>query len=215
MRIAVLGTGSVGQALATRLVELGHEVAMGARRDDNETGRAWVAKHAAGARSGSFRSATEGAELVFLCTLGSAALEVLEAAGRDQLAGKVLVDVTNPLDFAHGMPPSLFTGPRESLGERIQRAFPETRVVKSLHTVNAAVMVDPARIPGEHVVFVAGEDPDAKERVTELLRSFGWKSVLDLGGIDAARATEAYLLLWVRLWGTQKTVDFNIQIARR
>src|SRR5262249_19563895 len=123
-------------------------------------------------------------------------------------------DVANPLDFSHGMPPRLFTGSGDSLGEQIQREFTEARVVKTLNTVNADVMVNPGRVPGEHDVFVGGNDPQAKASVTELLRSFGWKRVIDLGDITSARGTEAFLLLWLRIWGALRTTDWNIHVVR-
>ena len=146
---------------------------------------------------------------------GGVSIGVLEAAGKDNLRGKVLVDVANPLDFSKGAPPSLFIANTDSLGERIQREFPDVRVVKSLNTVSAPIMVDPGRLKGEHVVFVSGNDPGAKQQVADLLmKDFGWKRVVDLGDITSARGTEAYLLLWLRAWGALKTTDFNIAIAQ-
>jgi predicted dinucleotide-binding enzyme len=128
----------------------------------------------------------------------------------------VLIDVANPLDFSRGMPPSLLVSNTDSLAEQIQRGFPEARVVKTLNTMNCEVMVDPARLPGEHDVFVAGDDDAAKEKVRELLASFGWPSdrIVDLGDITAARATEMYLPLWLRLFGALQTGDFNIKVVR-
>jgi predicted dinucleotide-binding enzyme len=214
MRIAVLGTGSVGRRIAGKLVELGHEVTMGSRSADNEALREWVEAAGEGAAGGTFAEAAAAAELVFNCTSGQASLDALGAAGAETLAGKVLVDVSNPLDFSRGMPPTLSICNDDSLGERIQAAFPEARVVKSLNTVNHQVMTEPGRLPDAHNVFVCGEDGEAKETVTELLVEFGWprESVVDLGGIEAARGTEMYLPLWLRLMGALGTADFNIQI---
>jgi predicted dinucleotide-binding enzyme len=125
------------------------------------------------------------------------------------------VDVANPLDFSRGMPPTLFTAAAgDSLGERIQNELPQTRVVKALNTVNASVMTDPSRVRGQSDLFLCGNDADAKGRVTALLREFGWQSVIDLGDITGARGTEAYLLLWLRLWGALGTVDFNVRVVR-
>ena len=214
MKVGVLGTGSVGRRIATKLVELGHEVTMGSRSADSEALREWVEEAGPRAAGGTFADAAAAGELLFNCTAGETSLEALAAAGADNLAGKVLVDVSNPLDFSGGMPPTLTVCNDDSLGERIQASFPDTRVVKSLNTVNNQVMTDPGRLPGTHNVFVCGEDAGAKDAVTELLVEFGWprESVVDLGGIEAARGTEMYLPLWLRLMGALGTADFNIQV---
>jgi predicted dinucleotide-binding enzyme len=215
MKIAVLGTGMVGKAIATKLVALGHEVTMGSRTSGNEKAVAWVKEAGAGAREGSFADAAASAELVFLCTKGDAAKAALEAAGPANLAGKPVVDVTNPLDFSKGMPPTLFVSNTDSLGEQLQAAFPDARIVKSLNTMSAPVMVDPKSVAGgAHDVFVSGNDADTKAKVVELLKSFGWESPIDLGDITTSRGTEAWLPLWLRLWGTLKTPMFNLKIAR-
>jgi len=140
----------------------------------------------------------------------------LELRLGNDLAGKILIDVANPLDFSQGMPPSLLVANTDSLGDQIQRAFPDTRVVKALNTINCNVMVDPARVPGEHDVFLAGDDEEAKTTVRELLQSFGWTAerIIDLGDIAAARGTEMYLALWLRLMGALQTGDFNIKVVR-
>jgi predicted dinucleotide-binding enzyme len=213
MKIGVLGTGMVGQAIAGKLAALEHEVKMGAREAGNEKAQAWVKSAGPRASHGTFAEAAAFGDIVFHCALGSAALAVLEAAGAANLRGKPLVDVSNPLDFSQGMPPTLFTGAADSLGERIQKAFREARVVKTLNTVNANVMVNPGKLAAESDVFVCGNDAEAKKRVTALIRDFGWKSVIDLGDITAARATESYLLLWLRLWGVLHTADFNIRVT--
>lgn len=215
MRHAVLGTGMVGQAIADKLVALGHEVQMGSRTANNDKATAWAKRAGAKASAGSFADAAAFGEMVWNCTQGAGALSALAQAGAQNLDGKVLVDITNPLDFSKGMPPSLLVCNTDSLGEQIQRACPGAKVVKTLNTVNAEVMVDPGRIPGEHVVYVCGNDAGAKGRVTEILRGwFGWKKVLDLGDITNARGTEAYLLLWIRLYGALGTPHFNVQIAK-
>jgi 8-hydroxy-5-deazaflavin:NADPH oxidoreductase len=214
MRIAVLGTGSVGRRIADKLVELGHEVRMGSRSAGSEALREWLGEAGEGASGGTFAEAASAAELVFNCTAGVASLEALSEAGAGSLAGKVLVDVSNPLDFSKGMPPTLSVSSDDSLGERIQAAFPGAKVVKALNTINHQVMTDPARLPGAHNVFVCGDDEDAKAVVRGLLRAFGWaeEQIVDLGGISAARGTEMYLPLWLRLMGSLGTADFNIQI---
>jgi predicted dinucleotide-binding enzyme len=213
MRIGVLGTGVVGKTIATRLVELDHDVTMGARSAGNEKASEWAAGAGERASEGSFADAAAHGELVFNCTAGTASLDALRAAGEEELRGKVLVDVANPLDFSKGMPPTLSVCNDDSLGEQIQRAFPDTRVVKALNTVSAAVMVDP--VEGSNL-FVCGDDAAAKEQVVELLASFGWPAdaVVDLGGIDAARGAEMYLPLWLRLMGGLGTPSFNIAVVR-
>lgn len=215
MKIAVLGTGMVGEAIAGKLVELGHDVRMGSRSATNEKGVAWAAKAGPRASVGTFADAAAFGELVFVCTNGAGTLDACAAAGAG-LDGKVVVDVTNPLDFSKGMPPTLFTTSAESLGERLQAAHPRAAVVKTLNTINCNLMVDAARIPGDHDVFVSGNDAGAKAKVTEILRGwFGWKHVLDLGDITTARGTEQYLMLWLRLYGATKTPDFNIHVVKK
>jgi predicted dinucleotide-binding enzyme len=215
MRIAVLGTGTVGRTIGSKLVELGHEVTMGSRTADNENAREWVATAGGGAAQGTFEDAASGAELVFNCTGGAVALDALRAAGAANLAGKVVVDVSNPLDFSHGTPPTLTVCNTDSVGEQIQREFPDARVVKTLNTVNTAVMVDPAGVPGRHDLFISGNDAEAKKTVERILGDFGWPqySIIDLGDITGARGQEMYLPLWLRLMGKLGRPDFNIAVV--
>ena len=214
MKIGVLGTGMVGAAVATKLVEIGHEVRMGAREAGNEKARRWASGAGRGASQGTFADAASFGEIVFNCTLGTASLDALRAAGAENLKGKILVDVSNPLDFSKGMPPVMSTLQGDSQGEAIQRAFPEARVVKTLNTVNAGVMGHPERVGGESDLFLCGNDAGAKSRVRELLTEMGWKRAIDLGDIKGARGMEAYLLLWLPLWGALGTPDFNVRIVR-
>jgi predicted dinucleotide-binding enzyme len=216
MNIGVLGTGIVGRTLATRLVELGHVVALGTRDVANASAREWLSLvgTARGAHVATFADAAAHGALVFNATAGGASIGALTAAGERNLAGKVLVDVANPLDFSHGMPPSLSIVNTDSLGEQIQRTFPTARVVKTLNLVNADVMVHPAKLPEETTMFVAGDDAEAKATAADLLRAFGWRSILDLGGIQAARGLEMYLPLWLQLMAAQNTVTFNIRVVR-
>jgi predicted dinucleotide-binding enzyme len=214
MKFGVLGSGMVGSTIATKLVSLGHEVKLGSRDATNEKARAWVASAGRGASQGSFADAAAFGEIVFNCTAGVGSLDALRSAGASALRGKVLVDIANPLDFSKGMPPTLFVSNDDSLGETIQRTFPEAKVVKALNTVNAGVMVNPGRVPGDHDVFVSGNDAAAKAQVVRLLKDeFGWKNVIDLGDITTARGTESYLHLWLRLYGALQTADFNIHVA--
>jgi predicted dinucleotide-binding enzyme len=205
----------VGNALATKLVSLGHEVRMGSRNAHNEKALAWAKASGPKASHGTFADAAAFGEWVVNATNGAATLEALKAAGGHNLEGKILIDVSNPLDASKGMPPTLFTGPSDSLAEQIQRAFPGAKVVKTLNTINCNLMVNPARVKGDHDVFLSGNDADAKARVAALLREgFGWKHVVDLGDITTARGAESYLPLWLRLWGALKTPDFNIHVVR-
>jgi predicted dinucleotide-binding enzyme len=217
VRIGVLGTGTVGRTLAEKLVEVGHEVRMGSREAGNENAAEWAAAAGEAGSEGTFADAAEFGELVINATAGGASLEALRAAGAESLGGKVLVDVANPLDFSDGMPPTLTVSNDDSLGEQIQEAFPEARVVKALNTVNAAVMVAPGALDESTNLFVCGNDRAAKGQVIELLETFGWLSgdILDLGDISAARGTEMYLPLWLRMMGALETPQFNIRVVRR
>ena len=216
MNVAVLGTGVVGQTLATKLVSVGHAVTMGSRQAGNDKAAAWAASAGDLASEGSFADAASSAALVVNATAGMASIDALTAAGAQNLAGKVLLDVANALDFSGGMPPTLDPCNTDSLGERIQRTFPEARVVKSLNTVNCDVMVNPAIAGGSHTMFVAGNDDDAKGEVRGLLESFGWPpdDILDLGDIGAARGLEMYIPLWLRLWGATGTGHLNVKVVR-
>jgi len=227
MRVAVLGTGMVGRAIAGKLSELGHEVVVGtrdpaatlARQEPDFYGNppfaAWLAGHPQVRLAGLADAAAHG-ELLVNATAGAAALEALRLAGADNLDGKVLVDVANPLDFSQGMPPSLSVVNTDCLGECIQREFPAARVVKALNTVNASLMVDPGLVGGgDHTVFVSGNDPEAKALVTGLLTDgFGWRDVVDLGDITTARGPEMFMALWLRLMGSLQTPMLNIKVVR-
>jgi predicted dinucleotide-binding enzyme len=226
MKIAVLGTGTVGQTVAAKFSELGHDVVVGTRDRDATLARsepdamgnpafpAWQADHPA-VRLTSFAEAAAEGELVVNATGGGGSLEALTQAGAANLAGKVLLDVSNPLDFSRGFPPSLLVKDTDSLAEQIQRAFPEARVVKSLNTMTAALMVDPARVGGgDHSVFVSGDDAAAKQTVVELLTSMGHTDVIDVGDLSTARGTEMLMPIWLRLMGALGTPYFNFKIVR-
>ncbi|MGH7474902.1 MAG: NADPH-dependent F420 reductase [Longimicrobiales bacterium] len=216
MRIGVLGTGIVGETLASAMVRAAQQVMMGSRTRDNEKAVTWAQRTGNGAAHGTFADAAAFGDCVFNCTAGAVSLEALAQAGPDALGGKVLVDVANPLDFSRGMPPTLTICNTDSLGEQIQRAYPQARVVKALNTVNANVMVEPALVGSDHALLVCGNDAGAKAQVASwLVEWFGWKpqSLVDLGDITGARTTEMFVLLWVRLWGLLGTPHFGIQIA--
>jgi 8-hydroxy-5-deazaflavin:NADPH oxidoreductase len=215
MRYAVLGTGQVGRTLGGKLVELGHEVTLGSRTKDNPAALEWAANAGAAAGAGTFAEAASSAEVVVNAVGGRVALAALEAAGAENLDGKVLVDVSNPLALEDGV---LRLAPAESdsVGEQIQRAFPHARVVKALNTVNCRVMVEPSLVPGEHNLFVCGADAAAKEQVTGLLGEFGWPPhrVLDLGGIRSARGMEMFLPLWFDILQHFGDAVFNVEVCR-
>lgn len=224
MKVGILGSGVVGQTIGAKLVERGEDVVLGTRTPaelDDKRGMGpplsqWLTRVGNKARVATFAEAATHGEIVINATSGMGALEALELAGAASLDGKILMDVSNPLDFSSGMPPSLSVCNTDSLGEQIQRAFPNARVVKTLNTINANVMVNPLLVAGgDHDVFVSGDDADARARVSELLKSwFGWRSVIDLGDITTARGTEMMLPVWVRLWGALGTPMFNFKISR-
>ena len=216
MKMAVLGTGMVGDTIGSKLIELGHTVMMGSRTANNEKATAFVAKHNGIARAGTFADAAAFGEIVFNCTSGVGSIEALKMAGEQNLNGKIIVDIANPLDFSKGAPPSLAFVNTNSLSEEIQKTFPQAKVVKALNTMWCGLMVNPAMINGgDHSTFVCGNDVEAKGIVREILKSFGWldKNILDLGDITKARGTEMYLPLWLSIFGTTKNGAFNIKIV--
>lgn len=216
MKIAVLGTGMVGNTIGSKLTQLGHDVIMGSRTANNEKAAEWVRSAGPRASQGTFADAAAAGELIFNCTTGSASIAVLNQAGTDNLKGKVIIDISNPLDFSKGMPPVLSVVNDNSLGEEIQKAFPETKVVKTLNTLNCQLMVNPQAINnGDHHIFISGNDPEAKATVKKLLSSFGWSdhAMIDLGDITTARGTEQLLPIWIRLMRTLGTPMFQFKIV--
>lgn len=213
MKFGVLGSGMVGQAISGKLVALGHDVVVGTR--DTHKLDEWLAGPGRGARAGSFAEAAAHGEMVVNATAGSGSLAALALAGADNLRGKVLIDISNPLDFSQGMPPSLFVGSTDSLAEQIQRAFPETHVVKTFNTMNANLMVNPQLVAGgAHTIFVSGNDAAAKAQVVELLRSFGWQDIIDLGDLNTARGTEMVVPLWVTLFMKYGSPMFQFKVVQ-
>ncbi|HEX3223680.1 MAG TPA: NAD(P)-binding domain-containing protein [Nocardioides sp.] len=225
MKIAVLGTGMVGRALAGRIADLGHDVVIGtrdpeatlARTEPDAMGTApyavWAADHG-DVRLATFADAASAADVVINASSGDATLAVLTAAGAEHLAGKPVLDIANPLDFSQGFPPSLFVKDTDSLAEQVQRAFPDAKVVKALNTLNASLMVEPKRLGASSTVFVSGDDAGAKATVVALLESFGHDDVIDLGGLETARGTEMLLPIWLRLMNALGTAEFNFKIVR-
>ncbi len=226
MNISILGTASVGQALAQKLGELGHNIFMGTRNVENSlknTGKddwglpkvgAWIKDHP-DVKLVTFKESVEqGSDLIVFAMNGASAFKCLEMVGPELLSNKIMIDISNPLDFSEGFPPSLFVNNKDSLGEQIQRAYPDLKVVKTLNTMSNPVMINPSILKGDHTVFVCGNDEAAKQNVIEMLKSFGWedKNIIDLGDITMARGTEMILPLWVRLYGKFETPLFNFNV---
>jgi predicted dinucleotide-binding enzyme len=226
MKIAVFGTGIVGQSISEKLNQLGNDVMIGTRdvkSTMSKTGKdnfgrppfsEWI-KNNPKIKYGTYSEAASFGEMIVNATNGTGSIDALESAGKKNLVNKIIMDISNPLDFSKGMPPSLFLSNTDSLGEKIQSTFPEARVVKTLNTMNAFVMVNPSALPEDSNVFINGNDQSAKEEVKKILRSFGWKekNIMDLGDISASRGTEQYVPLWVRLWMGQQNPFFNIKIV--
>jgi 8-hydroxy-5-deazaflavin:NADPH oxidoreductase len=222
MKVAIIGSGVVGQTLGKKLVELGHDVVLGTR-DPNKLDEAkgwagslgdWLTAVGNKATVATFAAAAAQGEIVINATHGMASLAALQTAGADNLQGKILIDVANELDFSQGMPPKSLAADTTSLGEKIQAAFPNTKVVKTLNTMNCAVMINPQQLAdGNHTVFVSGNDADAKAKVTELLQSFGWTDIFDLGDLTSARGTEMMMPLWLRAFGKLGNVPYNFKIV--
>jgi 8-hydroxy-5-deazaflavin:NADPH oxidoreductase len=220
MNIGVLGTGMVGEAIATALIEKEHNVRMGSRSASNEKATAWVNKSNNHATQGDFNDAAAFGEIVFLCLNGAHALDAVRSIDADSINGKIVIDVTNPLDFSKGMPPRLIEGLSNStsLGEEIQNTLPGARVVKVLNTITANLMVNPKLVNnGDHTLFICGNDADAKNKVKHfLVDTFEWKpeNLLDLGGIIAARGTEAYVPFWVMMMQANGSPMFNVKVVK-
>ena len=209
MRIAVIGSGVVGRTLAPAFTRLGHDVVVGTRDPEATAGREeWADTDLPLVP---FDRAGDGADLVVNATSGAVSLEALAEVHLD---GSVLLDVSNPLDFSAGFPPTLTVKDTDSLAEQIQRAHPSAKVVKALNTVTAGVMVDPGSLPETSTIFLAGDDPLAREAVRELLGDLGWVDIVEFPTLDAAPGLEMWLPLWVRLMGNLGTADFNLKVVR-
>jgi hypothetical protein len=213
MKFGVLGTGVVGQTIASKLVHLGQDVMMGSRDAGNPKAVEWANNEGSPrALYGTFANAAAHGEIIFNCTLGAASLEALQQAGADNLKGKILIDTANPIDYSTNEW-LLTVCNTDSLGEQIQRAFPEARVVKSLNTVNCNIMVEPNKLSERTDVFVSGNDADAKKAVTKILHDFGWISVIDLGDIITSRSVEMYIVLWRNFRHVVNSYRFNIKLV--
>ncbi len=223
MKIGIIGSGVVAQTLGTKWIALGHDVAIGTRDpskvDDKKmmaaSLRDWRAQTENRGKVVSFQEAAAFGELLVNATGGTVSIEALKQAGADKVGGKVLVDIANELDHSRGMPPRALASDDRCLAEKIQATFPNLKVVKTLNTISAVVMVNPGGLAGgDHTVFVSGNDAGAKAQVTDLLRGLGWRDILDLGDISSARGPEMYMGFWLRLWGATRSPNVNIKVQR-
>ena len=214
MKIGILGTGDVGQALGIGFTNLGHDVKMGSRDPNQEKVKAWVNKAGAKASAGTFAEAAAFSELAVLCTIWTGAENAIQLAGPNNLTGKVVIDTTNPLDFSEGIPPKLAVGHTDSAGEHVQCWLPNSRVVKAFNIVGSAHMFKPEFPGGPPDMFICGNDEQAKETVTDLLKAFGW-SVIDIGGIECARYLEPLAMVWIRHFFRINSVNHAFKLLRK
>lgn len=216
MKIGVLGTGMVGETLATKFVQIGHEVTMGSRTAKNEHAIKWVQNNGDMAHNGTFADAAAFGEIVLNATKGNISIDALNMAGKENLNGKVLIDVANIINTEGNGIAKVGLPDGDSLGEQIQREFPDAKVVKTFNTLNCLLMVDPMSLSGKHVVFLSGNDVEAKETVRFLLYQMAWteEQVVDLGDITTARGPEMYLALWLRMMQAFSNPQFNIAVVK-
>jgi predicted dinucleotide-binding enzyme len=214
-KIAILGTGTVGNVIGSKMIQLGYEVKMGSRTANNEKAVKWTNNNGSKASNGTFEDAAKFANVIFNCTSGQGTMDALKMAGAENLKGKIIIDLANTLDFSKGMPPTLSICNNDSLGELIQRTYPDVKVVKTLNTMNCNLMMDPSLVSGDHIVFVSGNDANAKQDVKKLLSLIGWKehNIIDLGDISTARGTEQLLPIWLRLYGKLGHANFNFNVV--
>lgn len=220
-KINILGTGMVGRTIARKLHQLGYQVFVGTRNVDNTLVKLREKGHATLFEDGTatllpYTKLPSDSILIINATNGTGSLEALQAVGAEKLQGKTVLDIANPLDFSKGMPPSLFVCNTDSLAETLQRAFPDTHIVKSLNTMNCELMMNPSLVPGNHAVFVCGNDEASKKSITALLEQIGWlpANIYDLGDITAARGTEMMLPVWLRLWQSLGSASFNFGVLK-
>jgi 8-hydroxy-5-deazaflavin:NADPH oxidoreductase len=199
MRVGILGSGPVGQALGKGFAEHKHDVKIGTQSPERPELVKWKESTPGKVSVGSFADAAQHGELLVLCCNGAAVAQVIDRAGPAHFSGKVVIDTTNPLDFSKGMPPGLLTGPGESMGETVQKKLPGAKVVKCFNIVPNPVMIKPDIGGQTPTMIIAGEDSAAKGTVVGILKEFGWPGAIDIGGIDGARWLEALVPLWVRV----------------
>ena len=216
MHYGILGTGVVGRTLGQKLIDIGHQVTMGSRVAGNEKAVTWAEAAGGNASQGTFADAAAAGDVIINATPGTVSVDALTAAGAANLDGKVIIDVSNPLDFSNGMPPFLSVSNTDSTGEQLQRAFPKAHIVKTLNTMNAKIMVAPQKLPESHNVFVNGNDSAAKRVVRTMLTEFDWADadIIDLGDITASRGTEGCIQLWLSISGAFGNSNFNLRLVR-
>jgi hypothetical protein len=215
-KIGILGTGIVGKTIANKLLHLGYEVKMGSRTSNNEKAMNWLITSSKNASIGTFSEVAQFADIIFNCTKGESAEDAIRLAGIENLKSKIVIDLSNPLDFSNGMPPTLIPQYANSwsMGEAIQQLCPETFVVKTLNMVNCEVMVNAALAGDDATMFICGNDSESKITVSNLLHEFGWNDIIDLGDISAARGMEMLLPIWLRLWKATGTGHLAFKIVR-
>jgi predicted dinucleotide-binding enzyme len=211
-RVGVLGSGEVGRRLAAGFQSRGHDVMIGSRDPGRPELREWQAGDGAGIEGGTFAQAAAHGELLVLAVLGNAAEQAIADAGADNFSGKVVIDAMNPLDFSGGFPPKLSITGEDSLGERVQRALPDAKVVKAFNTIGNPYFVDPSFREGQPTMLIAGDDGDAKRTVSDVLADFGWSDTVDIGGIDGSRELEAICIAWVKIGGTRRSWDHGFKL---
>jgi 8-hydroxy-5-deazaflavin:NADPH oxidoreductase len=211
-RVGVLGTGEVGRRLAAGFRGRGHDVMIGSRDPEKPDLREWLSGEGVGIEAGTFKEAAAHGELVVLAALGNAAEQVIADAGPGNLAGKVVIDAMNPLDFSGGFPPKLSITGEDSLGERVQRALPDAKVVKAFNTIGNPYFVEPSFSEGQPTMLIAGDDEDSKRTVTDALADFGWSDVFDLGGIEGSRELEAICIAWIKIGGQRGAWDHGFKL---
>jgi predicted dinucleotide-binding enzyme len=211
-RVGVLGSGEVGRRLAAGFSSRGHEVMIGSRDPGKPDLREWLAGEGAGVESGTFAETAAHGEVIVLAVLGTAVEQAIADAGPAGFGSKVVIDATNPLDFSGGFPPKLAISGEDSLGERVQRALPDAKVVKAFNTIGSAYFVDPSFAEGKPTMLIAGDDEDAKRLVGDVLADFGWPEPVDIGGIEGARELEAICIAWVKIGGARGAWDHGFKL---
>jgi 8-hydroxy-5-deazaflavin:NADPH oxidoreductase len=211
-RVGVLGSGEVGRRLAGGFRSRGHEVMIGTRDPDKPEVQEWLSSEGTGIEAGTFRQAAAHGELLVLAVLGDAAEPAIAGVGLENFTGKVVIDAMNPLDFSGGFPPKLSISGEDSLGERIQRALPDAKVVKAFNTIGNAYFVDPSFSEGKPTMLIAGNDEDAKRTVTDALIDFGWSDTVDICGIEGSRELEAICIAWVKIGGIRGAWDHGFKL---
>jgi 8-hydroxy-5-deazaflavin:NADPH oxidoreductase len=211
-RVGVLGTGAVGRRLAAGFKSRGHEVMIGSRDPDKPELRDWLSSEGTGIEAGTFREAAEHGELLVLAVLGNAAEEAIADARAESCSGKVVIDAMNPLDFSGGFPPKLSIAGEDSLGEHVQRALPEAKVVKAFNTIGSPYFIDPSFAEGAPTMLIAGDDEGAKRLVADALADFGWADTIDIGGIEGSRELEAICIAWVKIGGVRGAFDHGFKL---